>query len=206
MRERASVVLVTLALLALGATDGAAQERPRPARPVPTDTARRATPPAADDDEDAPGARRPGAASRSDSIMQALSRLEGYNVTRYTGSRASFDADSGAIALEGPATIIRQGQELAADSVLTFDSEAGVVCGYGNPVLTGEGAEPITSDQMCYDTERRMGMALGARTQFSQNAEWFVHGERVFTSGSDVIYSAGTEFTTCDLEVPHYHF
>ncbi|HEX6589885.1 MAG TPA: putative LPS assembly protein LptD [Longimicrobiales bacterium] len=193
-------------LLALGAGEASAQEpvRPvRPARPQPADSAELP----ADDSLDLRRAPRTGApGGQTDSIMEALSRLEGYTVTRYTGSGASFDADSGAIALEGPATIVRQGQEITADSVITFDQVSGVVCGYGNPVLTGEGSDPLTSDQICYDTERRMGMALGARTQFSQNAQWFVHGERVFTSGSDVIYSAGTEFTTCDLEVPHYHF
>lgn len=207
MRERALVLVAALALLLVGAAGADAQERPRPTptRPVVGDTLR-AEAPAPDSLEARPTPRAGGAAPQSDSIMQALSQLEGYTVTRYTGSGARFDADSGAIALEGPATIERQGQEIAADSVLTFDRETGVICGYGNPVLTGDGADPIQSDQMCYDTERRLGMALGARTQFSQNAQWFVHGERVFTSGSDVIYSAGTEFTTCDLEVPHYHF
>ena len=148
---------------------------------------------------------RQGGSAQPDSMMQALAALEGYKVTRYTGSAATFRADSGAVELLGPATIDREGQNIAADSLLTFDRATGVVCGYGSPVLSGEGA-PISSDQICYDTERRLGMALGARTEFQQNATWYVHGERVFTAGSDRIYSAGTEFTSCDLEIPHYHF
>ena len=146
-----------------------------------------------------------GATAQPDSVMDALRRLEGYTVTTYSGSSAEFDADSGSVDLGGAATLARQGQTIEADSLLTFDRESGVVCGYGSPVLSGEG-NPINSDQICYDTEQRLGMALGARTEFSQGATWYVHGERVFTAGSNAIYSAGTEFTTCDLEVPHYHF
>ena len=146
-----------------------------------------------------------GASAQPDSVMEALRRLEGYTVTTYSGTSAEFDADSGSVVLGGAATLTRQGQLIEADSLLTYDRESGVVCGYGNPVLSGEG-NPISSDQICYDTERRMGMALGARTEFSQGANWYVHGERVFTAQSDAIYSAGTEFTTCDLEIPHYHF
>lgn len=146
-----------------------------------------------------------GATAQPDSVMEALRRLDGYTVTTYSGGSAEFDADSGSVDLGGAATLEREGQVIEADSLLTFDRESGVVCGYGSPVLSGEG-QPINSDQICYDTERRLGMALGARTEFSQGATWFVHGERVFTAGSNAIYSAGAEFTTCDLDVPHYHF
>lgn len=148
---------------------------------------------------------RGASTAQPDSVIQALRALEGYTVTTYSGSGARFDADRGDVALEGEASLERQGQTITADSMLTFDRESGVVCGYGNPVLSGEG-NPVNSDQICYDTERRLGMALGARTEFAQSATWFVHGERVFTVGSDAIYSAGTEFTTCELEIPHYHF
>ena len=205
MRSRIARVALACVALALGAGAAGAQERPLPrpgvrdSRPPRLDSARADRPAAT-----APSIA-PTATTAPDSLMQALSRLPGYNVTRYTGSAATFDADSGAVELLGPATIERAGQNIAADSLLTFDRLSGVVCGYGNPVLSGEGA-PIASDQVCYDTERRVGMALGARTEFEQNATWYVHGERVFTAGSDRIYSAGTEFTSCDLEVPHYHF
>ena len=218
MRSRLALALVGLAL-ALAPVAAHAQER-EPARRLPSvlnrDSIRAERERADTLDDDAPRMRppravpppdsvMPAAPAMQDSLMDALARIEGYAVTRYTGSGASFDADSGAVRLEGPATIVREGQNIAADSLLTFDQESGIVCGYGNPVLSGEG-NPINSDQICYDTERRLGMALGARTEFQQNATWFVHGERVFTVGSDRIYSAGTEFTSCDLEIPHYHF
>ena len=210
MRRHLRALPFALALLALAPGDAHAQigrrapardtARAEPSRDVELpeeQEARRALPAAAP---------ATAASTQPDSVMDALERLEGYAVTKYTGTAASFDADSGEVLLVGPATIDRQGQNIAADSMLTFDRVSGIVCGYGNPVLSGAEGSPISSDQICYDTERRMGMALGARTEFAQNANWFVHGERVFTVGSDVIYSSGTEFTTCDLEVPHYHF
>lgn len=144
-------------------------------------------------------------AVQPDSIMRALLELEGYAATRYEGSGAVYGVDSGRITLQGPAVLERQGQTIEADSLITYSQQTNVVCGYGSPVLSGEGT-PIQSDQLCYDVGRRLGMAVGARTQFEQNATWYVHGERVYTAGSERIYSADAEFTTCDLEVPHYHF
>lgn len=146
-----------------------------------------------------------GAAPAADSLMRALAELPGYTATRYEGSAATYAADSGRVMLEGPARLEREGQDIQADSLITFSQLSNVVCGYGQPVLSGEGS-PLSSEQICYDIERRVGMALGARTQFQERATWYVHGERVFTSGDERLYSANVDFTTCDLEVPHYHF
>lgn len=140
-----------------------------------------------------------------DSTLDALKALEGFTATVYQGARATYAADSERVALQGVAELEREGQKITADSLLTFSQQSSVVCGYGSPVLSGEG-KPLESEQVCYDVERRVGMAVGARTEFTENATWYVHGDRVFTSGNERLYSAGTDFTTCDLEIPHYHF
>ncbi|MGH7476355.1 MAG: twin-arginine translocase subunit TatC [Longimicrobiales bacterium] len=143
-----------------------------------------------------------------DSIMRALLELEGYTAVEYSGSAVVYEADSMRILLEGPAVITQAGQSLAADSSVLYDRLTGVVCGYGQPVLSGTGAtgsEPVESAQVCYDVERRIGVAVGARTRFTEGATWFLHGD-VYTAGSERIYGSHAEFTTCDLEVPHYHF
>ncbi|MBI4545736.1 MAG: LPS-assembly protein LptD [Gemmatimonadetes bacterium] len=150
-----------------------------------------------------PGGR--GMDAERDSVMAALATLPGYIATEYWGSGAHFVSDSGRVELPGKAQIVRAGQAMSADSALVYDLEREIVCGYGKPVLSGESA-PVESEQVCYDVGRDVGVALGARTRFSQGANWVVHGERVYTAGSDRIYGRHSEFTSCELDVPHYHF
>ena len=47
---------------------------------------------------------------------------------------------------------------------------------------------------------------MGARTTIAQTATWFVRGALVSAVGNDRIYASHAQFTTCDLEIPHYHF
>ncbi|NIP81069.1 MAG: hypothetical protein GWM90_18360, partial [Gemmatimonadetes bacterium] len=145
-----------------------------------------------------------------DSVLAVLRSLEGYVATEYTGERAVFVSGTNELELSGESRIAREGSALETDSLLVYAGETGVVCGYGTPVLSGE-AEPIESDQVCFDIDRDLGMARGARTEFQQGATWFVRGadNRVFvlTGGEhNTLYGEQTEFTSCDLEHPHYTF
>jgi len=143
----------------------------------------------------------------ADSLARALMGLDGYTATRYEGTGARFAADSGKLVLLGKAQVEREGQTLVADSLLVYDRHTATACGYGKPVLTGAGAaEPVQSEQVCYDIERDLGMARSARTKFSETGNWYVHGDRVYTSGKHVMYTQDGKFTSCDLDEPHYHF
>ncbi|HEX7119949.1 MAG TPA: putative LPS assembly protein LptD [Longimicrobiales bacterium] len=142
-----------------------------------------------------------------DSLAAALRDLEGYALTEYTAAEsARFAADSGRLELIGSPSLSRQGQGIHADSLLVYNEPKAILCGYGKPVLEGTRGEPVESEQVCYNIDREVGVALGARTQFTENATWFVHGEELYTKGNDRIYGANTNFTSCDLETPHYHF
>lgn len=142
-----------------------------------------------------------------DSIMQALSELPGFTATAYEGSDARFLADTGQLVLKGPAKVVQAGQAMTADSMLVYDQAAAVACGYGKPVLSGTGENaPVESDQICYDVKKKMGVALGARTKFTEQGTWFVHGDKVYTAGSERLFAHDAEFTDCDLKEPHYHF
>lgn len=147
-----------------------------------------------------------GEAGENDPVLATLLQLEGYTVTEYTGTAAHFSADSGIVELTGKADLAREGQRMTADSLLVFDQNQSTVCGYGQPVLSGATGNPVTSNQVCYDVEQRLGVAKGARTTFAQSGEWFIHGEEAYTRGDDRLYGAHTDFTSCDLEEPHYHF
>lgn len=154
-----------------------------------------------------PGEAAGGSGAATDSTRALLMTLPGYTPVQYNGDGARYSVDRDELELTGKAKVDREGQSLSTDSLLVYNGGTGVVCGYGTPVLSGEGT-PITSDSLCYNTETKVGVAVGASTQFQQNATWYVRGakNRVFTVGNDRIYGEGTEFTSCDLPQPHYHF
>jgi len=141
-----------------------------------------------------------------DSFMVALRQLEGYTLTEYRAERARFDAGGGRLELIGKPELSREGHGMRSDSLLVYTERDAIICGYGSPILQGTNGDPVESDQICYNVETELGVALGARTKFSQSAVWFIHGQELYTSGRDRIYGADTEFTTCDLDEPHYHF
>lgn len=143
-------------------------------------------------------------------VRERLAALEGYESTEYRGEGAVFWADSNQLRLTGDARIAREGSALETDSLLVYDGESDVVCGYGSPVLSGEN-EPVTSDRVCFDIARDVGMAESARTRFTRQATWYVLGanNRVFLldeGEKSTLYGERTEFTSCDLEHPHYTF
>jgi hypothetical protein len=145
-----------------------------------------------------------------DSVLAQLQRMPGYQVTEYRGETAVFEAETNQLELTGASRIGRQSNALETDSLLVYDGEAGVVCGYGTPVLSGE-AEPVESDEICFDIDRELGVARGARTTFSQGATWYVRGadNEVYVLSEDerdTVYGSAAEFTSCELDHPHYTF
>jgi sec-independent protein translocase protein TatC len=145
----------------------------------------------------------------TDSIMQQLLALPGFSATRYRGTAAEFSADSSALVLRGKPTekagVLRDGQSMLADSLVTFNDSTAIACGYGNPVMSGgTTSSPLSSQMVCYNTRDRIGMALGARTQITEGANWFVTGD-MYSRGTNS-YSHDATFTDCSLEEPHYHF
>ena len=151
----------------------------------------------------------PAADFPTDSIMRELMQLSGFAATQYRGQSVEFIADSSRLKLFGTerekAGVAREGQAMVADSLVTFDDSTSVACGYGNPVLSGEGADaPVVSERVCYNTRSRIGMALGARTQVSEGANWFITGD-LYSREKD-LYTHHAQFTDCSLDVPHYHF
>jgi hypothetical protein len=147
---------------------------------------------------------------REDSVLAQLRALEGYAVTEYRGESAVFEVEGDRLVLTGESRVEREGSSLETDSLLVYAGETGVVCGYGAPVLSGQ-TEPVESERVCFDIERELGVAVGARTQFQQQATWYVRGAEnqvyLLTAGDRAtLYGEGTEFTSCELDHPHYTF
>jgi hypothetical protein len=144
-------------------------------------------------------------------VRSLLLRLPGFVVTEYRGDAAVFEGSGNRLNLMGESRVAREGSAMEADSMMVYSGDAGIVCGYGQPVLSGDQGDPVESDRVCYDINRRVGMAEGARTRFVQSGTWYVRGpqNRVFVltdAGQNQIYGQMADFTSCELEEPHYTF
>ena len=195
---RRAGLVAALLLTGLVAAADLHGQRPGRTAPVPDAPAPGDTVPG---DTTAERVREPDAVS--DSIIAALLKLEGYIPTEYRADTAVYQAETGVLRLRGGAEVRRQGDQLNADSIVYRD-RARLVEAYGEPKVTGSTQE-LTGDVLYYDLERRRASALGARTQVTQAATWFVTGD-VTLQGTDRVYATSGHFTTCDLETPHYHF
>lgn len=153
---------------------------------------------------------RPEAGAASDSIARVLLSMPGYSLTEYQGGAADFRAEERVLVLRAPesgkARVIREGMRIEADTSIVLDQTSGRVRMVGNPTFTPPGGEPITSAQMVYDLDEERGTALGAQTAYTQRgARWLVRGDMPFAA-PDSSFMSHARFTSCDLEVPHYHF
>ncbi len=139
----------------------------------------------------------------ADSVVAELRRLPGYVVTEYRGATAVYRADTGELRLAGAAEVAREGDRLSADTIIYYDRTDRVIA-FGQPRVMGQ-QQDLTGDILYYDLARRRATALGARTEITEGATWFVHGDMTLEEPNR-IYAHHARFTSCDLEVPHYHF
>lgn len=145
----------------------------------------------------------PPLSAAADSVLQALRALPGFTATEYHGRSALYRADTGVLRLEGEAEVVREQDRLTADTII-YRERARMVEAYGSPRVIGQ-QQDIAGDVLFYDLDRRRATALGARTQIEQQATWFVTGD-VTLEGTDRLFGSHAHFTSCDLEIPHYHF
>lgn len=160
---------------------------------------------------DSTGERDSAGGFENDSTVQALLALPGYQVVRYRGTAASFQAASRILTLSGTpeseAALIRGDMELAGDSALVFNEQTGrlVTVGREATYRPPQGDE-VQMRKIIYDLNEERGTATGARTQTNAGAgEWIVEGDFDWVS-RDVSYGHDIFFTSCEEDDPHYHF
>jgi lipopolysaccharide export system protein LptA len=145
------------------------------------------------------------AAIQRDSVMEALMGVRDYIATEYKGDSAVFNAQTSRLELRGQPQVAREGNNLAADSLIVYDERLAEACGYGQPVLTAAGMQnPLVSEVVCFDVERQIAFARNAQTSVAEGATWHLRGD-VYFHGDD-FYSHDAIFTDCDLPYPHYHY
>jgi hypothetical protein len=149
-------------------------------------------------------ARAPRAEVAPDSVMEVLLRLPGYTAVRFSGDTAVFDAGRQTLRLIGDAEVERDGEKIAGE-VVTYYEGRRAVRAEGNPRLSSRDQEDLEGEVMYYDLATHRASVVGGRTRLMDGAAWIVHGN-VTAEGRDRFYASHGWFTTCDLEVPHYHF
>lgn len=141
-----------------------------------------------------------------DSVMQALLSREGFAATRFIADSASFDVSDQRILLSGRAATDRDASILEADRIVYDDARCAVVAD-GEPRMFTPGQAALIGITMRFNTCTERGMIGEAYTSFNElGANWFVRGNLAVDSSAKRLYAAHSEFTSCDLPEPHYHF
>ena len=154
--------------------------------------------------------RRPGASAVGDSVSAALLGMPGFSLTEYEAGSATFEAEDRVLLLiapeSGQATVRREGLAVAADTSILFDESSGLLRTSGNSTFTPPEGDPVESETMIYDLNEERGSATGAKTSFREGgANWQVTGDMPFAA-PDSTFMSHAQFTSCEIEEPHYHF
>jgi len=140
----------------------------------------------------------------------------------YSADAIDFDILTRTTILEGNARIKYRDMELTAGRILlnwdvktmiataTFDSlfsdsagtELDTVIEVGKPHFK-QGSEEFTGDEIAYNLDSKIGRVKGGRTTYQDGT---YYGDQFKRISDDVLTVRHGEFTTCELDEPHYHF
>jgi LptD protein len=148
--------------------------------------------------------------SGMDSIATALMAMPGYSLTEYEAESAQFEAAERVLVLAAPdggrARVIQEGLILEADTSITFDQNTGSMHTVGDATFTTPEGDPVDAANMIYDLQQGRGSATSARTSWPMDgANWRVTGDMPFAA-QDSTFMAHAQFTSCEIDDPHYHF
>ena len=145
-----------------------------------------------------------------DSTLLALLQLPGYGVVEYSSDAATFLVDSRRLLLlagEGEARLVRDGRELTADSAVVVDDRSGRMTTFGELArYRPENGNELEARHFIYDLDEQRGTAVDANTEMgAMMGNWRVSGTFPWVDES-VSYGQRLQFTSCELDHPHYYF
>ncbi len=143
-----------------------------------------------------------------DEIFRQLAAEEGFHVVEYRAREVGLDIDEETIELDGEAQTTYQQASISADQITYWADlkyvQANAV--ENSTVLSGEGRDAVSDSVLYYDVSNTKGTMMDAQTQFAERgAEWFVRGTTTPRGSRHVFVEAGN-FTSCEIEHPHYYF
>jgi lipopolysaccharide assembly outer membrane protein LptD (OstA) len=119
----------------------------------------------------------------------------------YEGERVEYHAPDRRIEIDGAARVRYQGTDLSAGRI-TFDARREELVAREAPILKTPDSEDLSGRTMTYDLTTRTGTVYQARTHYDDG---FYSGQAIHDAGNNTLLVRGAEYTTCDLEEPHYH-
>jgi len=145
-----------------------------------------------------------------DDIATELFRMPGYTLTEYQGESADFQAQDRVLVLQAPdggrARVASEGSTIEADTSITFDEPSGSIRTVGDATFTPPEGDPVDAVNMIYNLDQGRGTAVDATTAFAQQgANWTVRGDMPFAA-QDSTFMSHAQFTSCEVDEPHYHF
>ncbi|MCH1571522.1 MAG: hypothetical protein L7S64_09270 [Longimicrobiales bacterium] len=145
-----------------------------------------------------------------DDIATELFTMPGYTLTEYQGESADFQAQERILILQAPdggrARVASEGSTIEADTSITFDEPSGSIRTVGDATFTPPEGDPVDAVNMIYNLDEGRGTAVDATTAFNQQgANWTVRGDMPFAA-QDSTFMSHAQFTSCEVDEPHYHF
>lgn len=159
----------------------------------------------------------------STTVADTTARRDGLDtVITYSADAIDFDILTRASVLQGNARIEYKEMELTADRIelfwdeqtmiatSTFDTiytdstatEIDTIIEIGKPHFK-QGTEEFIGDEIAYNLKSKIGRVKGGRTAYQDGS---YYGEQFKRLSDDVLSVRRGEFTTCDLDSPHFHF
>jgi hypothetical protein len=157
-----------------------------------------------------------------DSVARALMARPDYEVTRFQGSRATYDARSKDLRLDADsaqrAAVERNGQLAVSDSAIFYNQSTSETTNLGHYIinLPGSTEAPIRGvGRYSYNASERFGRFTNAKLPFSNGETWYLDiragavkldpvkaGEKTPAT----IYIEGLKSTSCPDSIPDYYF
>jgi len=139
-----------------------------------------------------------------DERYDELVAIPGFRVIEYRGRDVTLDLDEERVRLEGQAQA-KYGASVLDAQMISYWIALQFINARRSITLTGEG-QTIVGQEINYDVSGTTGTIMDARTSFSERGtEWFIRGEAT-PRGSTTVFVQRGDFTSCELEEPHYYF
>ena len=155
-----------------------------------------------------------------DSVMRALMTRPGYEVTRFQGTRATYDARTKDLRLDATrkerAAVDRNGELAVSDSAIFFNQTSGDVTNLGNYIinLPGSTEAPIRGfGRWNYNANDRSGQFTNAKLPFNNGETWYldissgaVKMDSAKSGAATIYIDHGAKLTSCPDSIPDYYF
>jgi lipopolysaccharide assembly outer membrane protein LptD (OstA) len=159
------------------------------------------------------GARGTYFAPKPRTVADTL-RAQPLDTVYYSAAEILYSFDDSTITLKAGSQLKHKRMSLNAD-LITYNTSAKLLRAQGsveekegervvkNPPVLKEGEDEIVGLEMVYNIETKRGKIKAGDTEFEGG---FYHGEEINKITDEILFVKEGEFTSCDLNEPHFHF